>query len=64
MWFISFILMTTLTPFVSVDQKSAANDLKDGFKDSSNATENVLQGKRLITPQRPASKGGNPGQRP
>lgn len=64
MWFISFILMTTLTPFVSVAQKPAANDPKDNLKDSSNATENLLQGKRLSTPQRPASKGGNPGQRP
>ncbi|AZD23068.1 hypothetical protein C4K22_3920 [Pseudomonas chlororaphis subsp. aurantiaca] len=34
MFFISFILMTTITPFVFVGQKSAANDLQDGFKDS------------------------------
>ncbi|MGR6738284.1 hypothetical protein [Pseudomonas chlororaphis] len=34
MFLISFILMTTITPFMFVGQKSAADDLQDGFKDS------------------------------
>lgn len=38
MLLISLVLMTTVTPFVFVGKQSAANDLKDGFRNSPQVT--------------------------
>jgi hypothetical protein len=44
MFFISFILMITITPFVLIGKDSAAEDLKNGFKDSPQVTVNDPDG--------------------
>ena len=44
MFFISFILMITITPFSLIGKDSAADDLKDGFKNSPLVTVNDPDG--------------------
>ena len=44
MFFISFILMITITPFSLIGKNSAADDLNDGFKDSPQVSVNDPDG--------------------
>lgn len=48
MFFISVILIATLSPFVFVGKKSAANDLEDGFKNSPIVTVADPDGKKGV----------------